>query len=234
VPPALPASARSASAIRRLALALAACSVLTMARPALALEVDASAPREKNGFVMVDARLRDLFTRHVAESLSRGMPATLRVHAELWRRRSAWFDKMEYSVDADVRIRYDVWTDRYLIERRGADAIEAPSIDSVAAVLSRPWALAVGRVGELAPHASYYVAISVTLRPLTVEDLAEVEGWLSGEVADKRHSGFGVITEIPRSLFDAVRNVAGFGDQRARDETANFQLKDLFPERGAS
>jgi hypothetical protein len=217
-----------------LAFALAVIAALVCVPAARALEVDASVPREKSGFVMVDANLSDLFSKRVAESLARGMPATLRVHAELWRRRSVWFDKMEHSVDADVRIRYDVWTDRYLVERHGAEAIEAPSVDSVASVLSRPWALAVGRVGELAPHASYYVAISVTLRPLTVEDLAEVEGWLSGEVADKRHSGFGVITEIPRSLFDAVRNVAGFGDQRARDETEDFQLKDLFPPRGAS
>src|SRR5262245_16346901 len=179
---------------------------------------------------MVDATLRDLFSRRVAESLARGMPATLRVHAELWRRRSVWFDKMERSVDADVRIRYDVWSDRYLIERHGAEMIQAGSIDSVAAVLSRPWALAGGRAGDLAPRSQYYIAISATLRPLTVEDLAEVEGWLSGEVVDKRHSGFGVITEIPRSLFDAVRNVAGFGDQRARDETQDFDLRDLFPQ----
>ena len=69
------------------------------------------------------------------------------------------------------------------------------------------------------------------MRPLTVEDLAEVEGWLSGEVKDKRHAGFGVIAEIPRSLFDAVRNVAGFGDQRARAVSGDFRLRDLFPPR---
>ena len=75
------------------------------------------------------------------------------------------------------------------------------------------------------------MALSATLRPLTVEDLAEVEGWLSGEVKDQRRAGFGVIAEIPRSLFDAVRNVAGFGDQRARTVTDDFRLADLFPPR---
>ncbi|MBI3539713.1 MAG: DUF4390 domain-containing protein [Candidatus Eisenbacteria bacterium] len=212
------------------ALALAALA-LAAARPALALDLVVSPAREKNGLVMVDVRLQDIFAPRIAESLSRGMPATVRMHAELWRRRSMWFDKMERSVDAEVRIRYDVWTDRYLLEREGADPIQSPSVDSVASVLSRPWALAVGRVGQLAPHARYYVAISTTLRPLTVEDLAEVEGWLSGEVADKRRAGFGLITEIPRSLFDAVRNVAGFGDQHARDYTPDFELKDLFAKR---
>jgi hypothetical protein len=159
------------------------------------------------------------------------MPATLHMHAELWRRRSAWFDRLENSVDVSVRIRYDVWSDRYLLERYGAEPIEVGSTDSVATVLSRPWVLAVGRVGQLEPRPRYYVVVSATLRPLTVEDLAEVEGWLSGEVEKKRRAGFGVITEIPEALFDAVRNVAGFGDQRARVVTDDFQLKDLFPAR---
>lgn len=201
--------------------------------PSLARGMDlaVSRPREKNGFVLVDARLNDLFAPRVAESLARGMPATLRMHAELWRRRSAWFDRLENSVDASVRIRYDVWSDRYLLERYGAEPMVVTTIDSVATVLSRPWALAVGRVGQLAPRPRYYVVVSATLRPLTVEDLAEVEGWLSGEVEKKRRAGFGVITEIPRALFDAVRNVAGFGDQRARAVTDDFRLEDLFPGR---
>ena len=201
--------------------------------PSLARGMDlaVSRPREKNGFVLVDARLSDLFAPRVAESLARGMPATLRMHAELWRRRSAWFDRLENSVDASVRIRYDVWSDRYLLERYGAEPMVVTTIDSVATVLSRPWALAVGRVGQLAPRPRYYVVVSATLRPLTVEDLAEVEGWLSGEVEKKRRAGFGVITEIPRALFDAVRNVAGFGDQRARAVTDDFRLEDLFPGR---
>jgi hypothetical protein len=71
------------------------------------------------------------------------------------------------------------------------------------------------------------VVLTATLRPLTVEDLEEVEGWLSGEVGNTKKSGFGVVTEIPRSVFDAVRNVAGFGDQKARAISEPFTLEDL-------
>jgi hypothetical protein len=39
-----------------------------------------------------------------------------------------------------------------------------------------------------------------------------------------------VITELPRSLFDAVRNFAGFGDQRARVVAPMFSMRDLFPD----
>jgi hypothetical protein len=231
VPPTLPTRPqRPARAATRLVMALVAVA-LWNAGPASAMEIATRAPRERGGMLLVEARLGDVLDSHVAESLARGMPATLQVHAELWRRRTGWFDKLESSVDASVRIRYDVWTDCYLLERVGAPPIAVSSIDSAAIVLSRPWVMAVGRVGQLTTQRRYYVALSATLRPLTVEDLAEVEGWLSGEVKDQRRAGFGVIAEIPRSLFDAVRNVAGFGDQRARAVTDDFRLADLFPAR---
>jgi uncharacterized protein DUF4390 len=212
-------------------VALLAAGALLTAGAASALEVETGPPRERGGLLIVDARLSEAIAPRVAESLARGMPATLQLHVELWRRRSAWFDRLESSVDASVRIRYDVWTDSYLLERFGSPPIVVNSIDSAEVVLSRPWVVAVGRVGQLSATGRYYLALSATLRPLTVEDLAEVEGWLSGEVKDKRRAGFGVIAEIPRALFDAVRNVAGFGDAHARTTSDDFQLKDLFPTR---
>ena len=229
MPPTLPAPAlRPLRVAAWLALLAAA---LSAPRAALALEITMEPPRERDGLVLVEARPARVFALRIAESLARGMPATLQLHAELWRHRRGWFDKLENSVDASVRIRYEVWSDTYLLERIGADPIVVRSVDSVAVVLQRPWVLAVGRVGQLAPSARYYVALSATLRPLTVEDLAEVEGWLSGEVGSRRHDGFGVVTEIPRTLFDTVRNVAGFGDQHARAVSGEFRLRDLFAER---
>jgi hypothetical protein len=73
------------------------------------------------------------------------------------------------------------------------------------------------------------VVVYATLKPLSVEDVAEVEGWLSGEVKTRSGAGLGVIAELPRSLFDAVRNFAGFGDRRARAVSEEFGLQDLFP-----
>ena len=80
---------------------------------------------------------------------------------------------------------------------------------------------------RLSDRGRYYVVVSVTLKPLSVEDVEEGEGWLSGEVVEKRRSGLGVLTAIPRSVFDAVRNFAGLGDQRARAITDDFELYEL-------
>jgi hypothetical protein len=207
-------------------MTVGACLLLA-ATPALALELGLSPPRERDGYVYIDVRVDDPFSARIAESLERGMPATIEVRAELWRHRTGWFDRFEGGFDARVRIQYEAWSEQWRIERGGAEPIYVSRLDSVATVLSRPWALPVGRIDDLRPDARYYVAVVAVLKPLSVEDVAEVEGWLSGEVHTQRGAGFGVITELPRSLFDAVRNFAGFGDRRTRSSSQDFMLGEL-------
>ena len=214
-------------AARRL-LGLTLLLTLTGTCPARALEITVPPPRERSGYVWVDVRLGGLFTPRVEGSLARGMPATLTLHAELWRRRAGWFDRLESAFDAELRLRYDFRHAVYRLERGGSQALVVPGLDSVRAVLSRTLALPVGRVGPLLADQRYYVVVSATLKPLSVEDAAEVEGWLSGEVEGGREVPFGIITGLPRSLFDAARNFAGFGDEHARAATDDFELKDLF------
>jgi hypothetical protein len=210
---------------------LAACcvagSLAVPASAALALDLTLGAPRAADGYVWVDVRLADPLAPRVAQSLARGMPATLELHAELWRRRTAWFHHLQGGFDAAIRMRYEVWNESYRLERAGEPPLIVGSIDSLAAVLARPMTLPVARLQGLQEERRYYVVVSATLRPLTVEDVQEVEGWLGGEVEEKRHSGFGVITALPRSVFDAVRNFAGFGDQKARAISPDFTLEDL-------
>jgi hypothetical protein len=173
-----PLPTRTSNLVARSAVPL--LLVLACARPARALEIAAETPHERGGYVWVDIRLGDLFAPRVESSLARGMPATLSLHAERWRRRTGWFDRLESSFDTELRLRY-------------------------------------------------YVVVAATLKPLSVEDAAEVEDWLSGQVEQKRDEPFGIIAGLPRSLFDAVRNFAGFGDEHARSVTDDFALRDLFP-----
>src|SRR5690349_141022 len=68
----------------------------------------------------VEVQLEDPIEPRVASSLGRGMPATLTIHAELWRRRRGWFDRMERAVDATFRLHYDAWGDDWHLDRPGA------------------------------------------------------------------------------------------------------------------
>jgi hypothetical protein len=212
-------------------IALSIALALAIVPAVLALEIDLDAPRLAGGFLWADIRLDDVFSPRVEGSLSRGMPATFLFHAELWKRRGAWFDRLESSFEASVKVRYDVWSKTYRMEQQGRPQITTSSLDSVAIILSRPLALPVARTTALEPRHRYYVVLSVTLKPLSVEDIEEGEGWLSGEVQTKRSAGIGVVTAVPRAVFDAVRNFAGFGDQRARAISREFEVEDLNRER---
>lgn len=199
---------------------------LALASSAAAFEVALDGTRRMAEHLWADIRLSDVFPGRVEESLGRGMPATLQFHSELWRKRTAWFDRLEDSFDAELRVRYDVWNKEYRIERRGMSPETFDSFEALEAALTRPMAIKVGRLTHLRPGGRYYVVVTATLRPLDVEDAEQVEGWLSGEVETNRRSGFGVITELPRSLFDAVRNLAGFGDLRARAFSTEIEVAE--------
>jgi hypothetical protein len=206
---------------------VAALWVLASSSPVRAFEIGVEAPHADDGYVWADVRVAELFEGRVAESLGRGMPATLQMRAELWRRRAAWFDRVERTFEGSVRVRYDVARKTYRVERANAAPRVYETLDSVRAALARSIALPVARVEHLREDARYYVVVTATLRPLSVEDVEEVEGWLSGEVQSGRRSSFGFITALPRAVFDAVRNFSGFGDEQARAVSLDFSLRDV-------
>jgi len=197
---------------------------------ARAFQISAIRPtRDTADQLWVEVQLDEPIEPRVASSLGRGMPATLTLHAELWRRRRGWFDRMERAVEATFRLRYDAWSDDWRLDRPGAPPLIVGTLDSLQGALEHTLALPVAPLEHMAPETSCYLVITASLRPLNVEDVEEVEGWLSGEVKEKRHSGLGILTGIPRSLFEAARNFAGFGDERSRLISTDFTPANLPP-----
>lgn len=204
--------------------------LLLLALPAHAFQLTAIRPaRDAGGQLWVELRLENPIEPRVARSLGRGMPATLTLHAELWRRRNGWFDRMERAVDATFRMRYDVWSDRWRLERPGGTTLTVSTLDSLQTALERTLALPVSPLDRIGADVACYVVVSASLQPLNVEDVEEVEGWLSGEVREKQRSGFSFLTGLPRSLFEAARNFAGFGDERSRLISTEFTPANLPP-----
>jgi len=220
-------SPRAAGALAR-AAAFALALLAFLGPPAEALRLTSIRPtRDAGQRLWVELQLEEVIEKRVAESLSRGMPATLTLRVELWRRRNGWFDRLERTAESAARLRRDVSAETWRLERLGLQPVVVPTLDALRTVLERNMVLPVGSLERIAPEAPCYVVVSASLKPLNLEDVEEVEGWLSGEVRSKRSSGFGFLTGIPRSLFDAARNFAGFGDERARLISADFTPANL-------
>jgi hypothetical protein len=202
----------------------AACALgLSLASNAAAFQLTSIRPeRDASQRLWVELQLEQPIEPRVASSLGRGMPATLSLRAELWRRRNGWFDRLERSVESSFRIRHDVGNDVWRLERPGATPLEVNSLDSLSVLLERTLVIPVASLEKLPATASFYVVVVASLRPLDLKDVEEVEGWLSGEVKSTGSGGLGFLTGIPRSVFDAARNFAGFGDERSRMISAEF------------
>mgnify|MGYP001167286583 CR=1 FL=1 len=228
--PGLRARLRAAVLVSHAARCLAPALILLalFAPVARAFQLTAIRPvRDASGQLWVELRIEDPIEPRVANSLGRGMPATLSLHVELWRRRNAWFDRMERAVETTFRMRYDVWSNRWRLERPGGSTLTVSTLDSLETALERTLALPVAPLARIGPDVSCYVVVSASLRPLNVEDVEEVEGWLSGEVKVKQHSSLSLLTSLPRSLFEAARNFAGFGDERSRLISTEFTPANL-------
>ena len=203
----------------------AACALgCSIAASAAAFQLTSIRPeKDANQRLWVELQLEQPIEPRVASSLGRGMPATLSLRAELWRRRNGWFDRLERSVESSFRIRHDVGNDVWLLERPGTTTLEVNSLDSLSVLLERTLVIPVASLEKLPATAPFYVVVVASLRPLDLKDVEEVEGWLSGEVKSTGGSGgWGVLTGLPRSVFDAARNFAGFGDERSRMISAEF------------
>jgi len=209
------------------ALVAVLAALVLPAGAARAIDIDLGAPHVRDGRLNIDLQLTELFAPRVQESLGRGMPARLQITGDLWRHRTGWFDRLSGSFVTGIKIRYDVWSRTYRIEAVGMPERSVSGLDSVRILLSRTIELPLAERATLPDKGRYYAVVSATLKPLSVEDVEEGEGWLSGEVAEKRHSGIGVLAAIPRSVFDAVRNFAGLGDQRVRAISDDFELDEV-------
>ena len=193
-----------------------------LARPALAdnalgLEVDTVAIA--SGAVTVSYRVERPFTPRLEETLYDGMPATITFEVGLWKDRALWFDKLIVAMKSEHKVVYDPWREVFRVRSEGIRHERSfASLDSLVTELFAVRRLPVSTLTALEPDASYYVSVRVHIRPVTEEDLGEIEDWLSGDVKEPEGQSRG----LPRYLFGITANLTGLGDRTALARSANF------------
>jgi len=138
---------------------------------------------QEAGLVEVTYRVESPWTPRLTETLLRGMPATVTFEVGIWKRRTLWFDKLVLAMKSEHRVVYSPWDHTFRVGSASAPKKRTrvvPTLDSLQSYLFSEHRLPLAGVGSLNADASYYVSVRVTLRPLSAEDLDEVEDWLSG------------------------------------------------------
>jgi uncharacterized protein DUF4390 len=176
---------------------------------------------EVDGAVTVSYRAETPLTPRLEETLLSGMPATVTFEVGLWKRRAFWFDKLVLAIKREHKVIYDPWGKAFRL-RSGLSRkrpLAVPSLDSLKSLLFAERQLPLVPTAALSPEAGYYVSTRVTIRPLTAEDLGEVEDWLTGDANNPERPRRGV----PGYLLGIAVSFSGLGDRTALAKSETFR-----------
>jgi hypothetical protein len=169
--------------------------------------------------VSVSYRVERPFTPKLEDPLMRGMPATVTFEIGVWRHRALWFDKLMAAYRSEHKIVFDPWTKSFQI-RSGTNAPRersVPDLDSLRTVLFRTRDLPVALTSALDSTATHYVTVKVIIRPLSADDLGEVEDWLAGGDPDA-----GEARGLPSYLLEWAASLSGLGERSALERSPRF------------
>ena len=214
----------------RCAWALAAAVGLVSSAEAARLRLDRVAATSQ-GFVYVEFEFEAPFEGIYQDALSSGLPTTLNYTIEVWQQRSGWWDKLEAAYERRFRILRDLLNDLYYVVTP-EEALHFTHVDSLTAYVSR---VARGPSSNEPPYfgrhlfqdgKTYYVVVTATLAPLTVEDLNQLDAWLRGTIRGK-NDGTGGITGLTQTMGGMIVGMTGFGDKRVKTRSPRFKPAEL-------
>jgi len=183
--------------------------------------------REDDGFLEVGFALGNPFVGELETHLERGVPCTISYSIDLWKKRSGWFDKLVASRLLFFRVQFDLWKDGYAIQTMDGKLPTASNLEELAETVAGHQRTRVLPLAMLEPDASYFLSIEVSLAPLSVQDIEELERWMKG--GEKRRGG-----RVPgggslsRLFLRIAASFVGLGKKTAMAKTHPFTLQDLF------
>jgi len=173
------------------------------------------------GAISVSYRVESPFTPRLEETLEQGMPATIAYEVGVWKRRTFWFDKSIVALRREHKVAYVPWANSFRVRSgfgMGARTRSVVSLDSLKTWLFEERRLAVVPAAALDSTGTYYVTVRVTIRPVSEEDLGELEEWLAGDAPDPASTTRG----LPRSLLGIAAGLSGLGERGALVKSARF------------
>jgi hypothetical protein len=144
-------------------------------------------------------------------TLGVGVPATLTIVVDLWRDRSGWWDSLVRSRTYTYRFRRDVWSGVSEVVNPDGTSVTLADPTSLCAYLERIHEIPLGAAPAFDEGKAYYLTVKAVLKPLDLDDLEEVEAWLSGDVTQGPAKGG--ILGVPKALYRLAVDLSGLGTE---------------------
>lgn len=226
------AAAPFASAIFAPALFASMLLALATAAPAGAesLTIVLGRPHFTGDSLAIDWRITSLLDDAARRSLESGVGADLVITLEVWRKRRLWFSKVEASRVFEYSALFDERSRRFELLERGGGKRAFSSVGDLEQFLAAPAAVAIAAGSTLSPTSRYFIAITVELKPLTLEAMRRIEWWMSGSPApkDEDEDGGGAPgSGLTGRLIGIAADLSGFGDRTGSDKTEAFRIAEI-------
>lgn len=173
-------------------------------------------------FLAFDLDLEGAFSEGREEELFQGFATNIAYTVELWRERGLWFDKLKLTRTLTLKVTYDLWDERYVVHFRRDRMARFDTIEEVKDATCRLKGLKLVEATELSPEEEYYIAVRARVRPLTVEELGEIEDWLSGDLPSGGRGG-GILS-IPSYLMKMLLGTTGVTDRSVLTKSDVFTI----------
>jgi hypothetical protein len=209
--------------VKRLRLLLALAAL--MAGPAVARAAVDVAVSAEDGTVYVDARFTGAFDEDLDAALRSGLPARVAVELVLWEERTGLWDREAARGAWEVRVVFDVVEEVYRVfDERGGTLLEAVDLAGVEEFVAgiELWPLC--DFEDIDPDRDHYLGLSLTIEPLTIDEVRDLERWLRGNVREG-----GRLRDVPGQLVGVLRSRLGLGTQTERGRSAEFRPAALPP-----
>jgi hypothetical protein len=172
-------------------------------------------------FLSFDLNLEGAFGQGQGDELFKGFATNIAYTVELWKERGLWFDKLQLTRTLTLKVTYDLWAERYVVHFRRDRMARFDTIEEVENATCRLQGLKLVEATELSPDDEYYIAVRARVRPLTVEELGEIESWLSGDVPS---TGGGGILSLPTYLMKMLLGTTGVADRSVLAKSDVFTI----------
>jgi hypothetical protein len=172
--------------------------------------------RTERDSMSVDVSVDGLFDNETLRGLRKGMTAGIEYQIQIWEERKNWFDALVAERTIRMKIGYDAWERKYrLVRPDTADLVtDEQGMRRRCGSLS---CFTVAPCRKLAPGRRYRLLAHAVFQPMSMENMAEIKRWLSGEADDLNAKSLKAKKSPVRSagdwLLGLVVNVSGFGDR---------------------
>jgi hypothetical protein len=169
----------------------------------------------------------NLLDEQIIRGLRKGMTGAVEIRIQVWHEKNRWIKSIVFERVHRIKIDYDDWERKFRVVLKNDETrmMDEPELVRYCRFLND---FLLVPSGPLAEGENYRFLVSVTLKPMSMENMEELKRWISGE-ADEFDPGEIRISKSPLSkagdwVLGVVVNLSGFGDRVISGRSPVFSL----------